>query len=253
MSHEAIISTALRIDPFGADGTLYKLASNSPETLAAFVAAFVADEREACARTCEGISQMASSNAPVLCAMKIRARSRHAALTAPAAEVPEAMGDAEIDAITRAQWGEQIGVMYQAHRACARAVIASRDAQWQSTRLRGCVPDGLIDYLKHMRATFADGPMSHAPEVKAQVIAIDSWVYQLTAAPQAPAAALDAVVVRDACKLRYTPDWKAGADGLPYQASNFACKTCGYVGKHDTHPGCKIAAMSTQAGKGGTE
>jgi len=75
----------------------------------------------------------------------------------------------------------------------------------------------------------------------------------LTAAPQAPAAALDAVVVRDACKLRYTPDWKAGADGLPYQASNFACKTCGYVGKHDTHPGCKIAAMSTQAGKGGTE
>jgi len=144
MSHEAIISTALRIDPFGADGTLYKLASNSPETLAAFVAAFVADEREACARTCEGISHMASSNAPVLCAMKIRARSRHAALTAPAAEVPEAMGDAEILAANYPD-GDENGPTVSApdfDLICfAKQVIAARDAQWQSTRLRGGVPE----------------------------------------------------------------------------------------------------------------
>jgi len=204
MSHEAIISTALRIDPFGADGTLYKLASNSPETLAAFVAAFVADEREACARTCEGISQMASSNAPVLCAMKIRARSRHAALTAPAAEVPEAMGDAEIDAITRAQWGEQIGVMYQAHRACARAVIASRDAQWQSTRLRGGVPEPepVAVIGSGWQFLWASGD-SLESIAKRHGLKIGSKLY--TAATQAPAAAaaLDAGVVRDAERYRW--------------------------------------------------
>jgi hypothetical protein len=76
MNHEAIISTALRIDPFGQDGTLYALAVKNPDALTALVAAFVAEEREACAVTCEGISHQASSNAPVLCAMEIRGRSR---------------------------------------------------------------------------------------------------------------------------------------------------------------------------------
>jgi hypothetical protein len=32
------------------------------------------------------------------------------------------MSEAEIDAITKAQWGEQIGAMYAAYRAYARAV-----------------------------------------------------------------------------------------------------------------------------------
>jgi uncharacterized protein YdcH (DUF465 family) len=37
-----------------------------------------------------------------------------------AARVP--LTDAEIDAVTRQQWGEQLGVMFQAHRAYARAI-----------------------------------------------------------------------------------------------------------------------------------
>lgn len=41
------------------------------------------------------------------------------------------------------------------------------------------------------------------------------------------------------CQMTYTPVWKNGVDNLPYQLSNFGCATCGYVGKHDTHPGCK--------------
>lgn len=44
------------------------------------------------------------------------------------------------------------------------------------------------------------------------------------------------------CAMRYTPIWKPGVNGLSYQESNFACQACGYVGKHDTHPGCKLPA-----------
>jgi hypothetical protein len=41
------------------------------------------------------------------------------------------------------------------------------------------------------------------------------------------------------CAMTHTPLWKEGVGGLPYQQSNFACSTCGYVGRHDTHPGCR--------------
>jgi hypothetical protein len=41
------------------------------------------------------------------------------------------------------------------------------------------------------------------------------------------------------CAMRHAPVWKAGANGLPYQESNFQCEVCGYLGKHDAHPGCK--------------
>jgi len=181
------------------------------------------------------------------------------ALTAPAAEVPEAMGDAEIDKLlsTSIPGGSQARDWFLPHDtekglANVRDVVRLMLAQWQSTRLRGGVPEPepVAVIGSGWQFLWASGD-SLESIAKRHSLKIGSKLY--TAAPQAPAAALDAVVVRDACKLRYTPDWKAGADGLPYQASNFACKTCGYVGKHDTHPGCKIAAMSTQAGKGGTE
>jgi len=40
--------------------------------------------------------------------------------------VPGGMTDAEIDAVTCAQWGEQLGSMVQAHRAYARAILAAQ-------------------------------------------------------------------------------------------------------------------------------
>jgi len=49
------------------------------------------------------------------------------------------------------------------------------------------------------------------------------------------------------CAMVYTPVWKNGANGLPYQESNFACTACGYVGSHDTHPGCKRAKAPSPA------
>lgn len=41
------------------------------------------------------------------------------------------------------------------------------------------------------------------------------------------------------CAMRHAPVWKTGANGLPYQESNFQCEVCGYRGKHDAHTGCK--------------
>jgi len=64
-----------------------------------------------------------------------------AALTAPAAEVPEAMGDAEISELCAGIYLSDHGNQSDYDRAIARAIIAARDAQWQSTRLRGGVPD----------------------------------------------------------------------------------------------------------------
>lgn len=47
-----------------------------------------------------------------------------AALASPAAEPVQALTDERIDTVTDAQWGQQIGSMYQAHRAYARAIEA---------------------------------------------------------------------------------------------------------------------------------
>lgn len=46
----------------------------------------------------------------------------------PAQATQAEVTDADIDAVTVEQWGEQIGVMLQAHRAYARAILALRAA-----------------------------------------------------------------------------------------------------------------------------
>ena len=43
---------------------------------------------------------------------------------APTAPVQQPLTDDQIDAVTRQQWGEQLGVMMQAYRAYARAIEA---------------------------------------------------------------------------------------------------------------------------------
>jgi len=163
-----------------------------------------------------------------------------------AAEVPEAMGDERINSLAIAQWGDMNGFPLAAHRAFARAIIAARDAQWQSTRLLGGVPDDESEHdvmmgmaaddqvrietlTIHLRsvieiartwqpdyATKMDRDMLDLAE--AALPALGS-----TAAPQAPAPAVDAGVVRDAER---------------------------YMGLTEAHDAID-AAMSAQAGKGG--
>jgi len=178
------------------------------------------------------------------------------ALTTPAAEVPEAMGDDEIIAIRRVrkaadptqQWGDTL--------AFAKALLAARDAQWQSTRLRGGVPEGWklvpVEPTPEMVEAFQAGfarqikrRKSYAPahKMSAEEAGLRAM---LQAAPQAPAAALDAGVVRDAEILRYVMDWNT---------KDFAvCKRVGATGQcwepiKTTGP--IEAAMSAQTGKGG--
>lgn len=209
MKHEAIISTALRIDPFGEDGTLYKLASSSPETLSALVAAFVADEREACAKTCEGISHMASSNAPVLCAMEIRARSRHsAALAAPAAE-PEAMGDEpelphtiyglfyeEPGSISEQDEGYQEFLDEAGYTADQLRTYAKQYAQWHTTAQAGGLPEGWQFRVLSPGSITVQTESGYSCTLwKSGHGGVEALAYQmadmlrksLTAAPQAPA------------------------------------------------------------------
>jgi len=145
---------------------------------------------------------------------------------ATAAEVPEAMGDAEVDRLlpdpdgtaeanaTRVELAPEVwGSEYEEVDAWSRPLIrqfasalnAARDAQWQSTRLRGGVPEGwklvpvepTTDMLRAaVNAVVIDTQAieegDHISltwnEVK------DVFAAMLTAAPQAPAAALDAGV-----------------------------------------------------------
>jgi len=150
-----------------------------------------------------------------------------------AAEVPEAMGDERINSLAIAQWGDMNGFPLAAHRAFARAIIAARDAQWQSTRLRGGVPEGYDSGMLIGRSVTLRFDSHQAAVVwfdgfrKAYDAANGTKTFSvalpLTAAPQAPAAALDAGVVRDAER---------------------------YMGLTEAHDAID-AAMSAQAGKGG--
>jgi len=143
------------------------------------------------------------------------------------AEVPEAMGDAEAKKVLLAS------DLYDMHKhvgwysapeknfkekgvALILSVAAARDAQWQSTRLRGGVPDGKqqqawrCEHFFNLRSRVLTAPNGREyelldddirnPRVAAFLGVLLDAV--LTAAPQAPAAALDAGVVRDAERYR---------------------------------------------------
>ena len=106
-----------------------------------------------------------------------------AALTAPAAEVPEALTDTDVARIFRRVYG---GNRFDAtERMFAAEIAAARDAQWQSTRLSGGVPD-VDDLAQFIRQI--DG--NHRMGAGALAEHICEW---LTAAPQAPAPEQDPV------------------------------------------------------------
>lgn len=105
------------------------------------------------------------------------------ALTAPAAEVPEAMGDAEIEAIWESTPGTTSWRCTVVQKDFARRV-----AQWQSTRLRGGVPE------VWKRVPVEPTPemireVEHAARLGAVWTAESVYKAMLTAAPQAPAVA----------------------------------------------------------------
>jgi len=167
---------------------------------------------------------------------------RGPALTAPAAEVPEAMGDAEIDRLlpesdgtaeanaTRVElapgvWGSEYEEVDAWSRPLIRqfasALNAARDAQWQSTRLRGGVPD-VDDLAQFIRQI--DG--NHRMGAGALAEHICEW---LTAAPQAPAAAMDAdgEAFRTAARLGLTLRFHGGCaqSGMPGSPSAYEVVT----------------------------
>jgi len=179
-----------------------------------------------------------------------------AALTAPAAEVPEAMVDAEIEAtITKAvregrlswlgfkkddQGAYTIPVLSPSDYQAARAVIAARDAQWQSTRLRGVVPDGWKLVPVEPTDEMVDAGNAHTLN---RSMLKQAWYAMLQAAPQAPAAALDAGVVPEP----HASEWR-----LCVRVAKQAANT-GMVPVKASAILAIDAAMSAQAGKGGAE
>lgn len=195
-----------------------------------------------------------------------------AALTAPAAEVPEAMGDAAARKVLLAS------DLYDMHKhvgwysapeknfkekgvALILSVASARDAQWQSTRLRGGVPEASIE-IDFKQATellemfggepslvtlmpgdghSGKGLYAYWTDIPGEG-AIFLGVTDDEAAPQAPA--LDAGVVRDAERYRIVrrgQHWST-INGIGDVVRGEAL---------DADADAKIAALSAQAGKGG--
>ena len=93
-----------------------------------------------------GYIQTDKSNQPAFSARQMREAMGRATQQAD-------VTDADIDAVTVEQWGEQIGVMLQAHRAYARAILALRPErapmtgdQW--TDVLGSAGPDLLDLAK---------------------------------------------------------------------------------------------------------
>jgi len=136
-----------------------------------------------------------------------------AALTAPAAEVPEALTDTDVARIFRRVYG---GNRFDAtERMFAAEIAAARDAQWQSTRLSGGVPEVATGKGFFVGAqndqwfiVFGDNPAQsndypnheadRTPVAKvydealARTLCEYANAAMLTAAPQAPAAEVNA-------------------------------------------------------------
>ena len=172
-----------------------------------------------------------------------------AALTAPAAEVPEAMGDAlkgpklwwlceANDLSSGAVWTRQPDAddVAWVSKETKRSHIAMRLVPEQSTRLRGGVPD--VDAICYLATEIRFAKTDDA----AQAV-IDKIRAMLQAAPQAPAAALDAGVVREP----HASEWR-----LCVRVAKQAANT-GMVPVKASAILAIDAAMSAQAGKGGAE
>ena len=133
--------------------------------------------------------------------VELRKALMSTALTAPAAEVPEAMGDAEINSL---RYLLDVDDYDPKMMKFASAILRHRDAQWQSTRLRGGVPE-----LPEFDAL--DDEVIDAACTAGSIYRVDlmrAWNCiraMLTAAPQATA--LDAGVVRDAASDDMTRKW----------------------------------------------
>ena len=196
------------------------------------------------------------------------------ALTAPAAEVPEAMGDDLIRACngespfiarrtldksgyevvenTHPDWLNCIPNSGWRHHGYFGSHDEADDhkkrlhATWLSTRLRGGVPEGWklvpVEPTREMIQAACD---KHGYPGGSRWVYRDGYRTMLTAAPQAPAAALDAGVVRDA-DVRACRRIAANLDHAclvePYTAARLLREYAAVLDR---------AAMSAQAGKGG--
>ena len=148
------------------------------------------------------------------------------------AEMPEAMGEEQI--VKCLVEASCIGVVkmsydagpYQITRPSinadkfARALIAARDAQWQSTRLRGGVPVAWwIPKAEQFCLAKPDGSRPFA----------SAWQPLYTAAPQAPAAEVDAdgEAFRTAARLGLTLRFHGGCaqSGMPGSPSAYEVVT----------------------------
>lgn len=174
-----------------------------------------------------------------------------AALTAPAAEVPEAMGDEResFEAWIAKDGGDLSTFGTHQNKHYSNSAVNNAWIGWkkrasigQSTRLRGGVPEGMA--LVPLKADVALLRPFHSCPPEELELAWDAAMVvarrKLTAAPQAPA--LDAGVVRDAVLA----EREACAQLMERQhiwITNTAASALIRT-RHD-------AAMSAQAGKGG--
>jgi len=204
---------------------------------------------------------------------------------ATAAEVPEAMGGAPalpeaVDQLAQADGFNVIGTV-DVFTADQLRTYAKQYAQWQSTRLRGGVPEGwklvkeapsIADCIVGSNAVGGAVDGKQCAAIFAAMSAA-MRVDALTAAPQAPAAALDAGVVRDdflqgvcvALQVVTSMDcgvtWReivraAGEDEILQYAAVTEPEEWGLAGfsryaAQELKRGKPDAAMSAQAGKGG--
>ena len=161
-----------------------------------------------------------------------------------AAEVPEAMGDAEINSL---RYLLDVDDYDPKMMKFASAILRHRDAQWQSTRLRGGVPEGWklvpVEPTPEMVAAGMEALFNRGPVKKPW----DDYVAEmfaaiLGAAPQSPAlgsgvstvkaefnGAIDFAIREGIGAAIFLEAWRHG----------------------DTSEWPEFAAMSAQAGKGG--
>jgi len=167
-----------------------------------------------------------------------------AALTAPAAEVPEAMGDAERDALIDAKL-QEYGYPANARNAARAGWYAH--AQWQSTRLRAAAVPSLQPVCRYISDVLA-GDASSGEKHIARTIMHLLPLAEVMAAPQTQAAALDAGVVRELPGAAREEWQKVVRIAAQVSASSMVPVKAHALTAVDE---CFRAAMSAQAGNGG--